>query len=66
MTDPITACPKCQGTGGYRFEATERTIRAGSWGKPSEMVETRPVWPKNARCVDCHCPINLQIAEGSA
>lgn len=66
MSDPITACPRCGSTSGYRFEAAERVIRAGAWGKPSEMVETHPVWPKNARCVDCHGLVNLQIAEGSA
>ncbi len=62
----MDCCPRCKSTNGYSYIAIERVMRGGSWGKPSEMVQTNPKFPTRAVCVDCGKSVSRVEAEGAA
>lgn len=65
------ACPYCGGKNGYYYAVRCLDRRQGGWGEGVEAdesveIEAMRVWPKTARCIDCHRRVSIERGAGAS
>jgi DNA-directed RNA polymerase subunit RPC12/RpoP len=62
--EPLVSCPKCGGTSGFSFFATERQTWGGEWGDAGSIVRADSLKftpAKTVACEDCGKKIKRKL-----